>query len=73
MKKKTNGEIEAVWKKEHISLGFLKRENNRVSRKIGSGEIIESFGENDKFEQEKYKNRIKAKCKMKRYFTERWT
>lgn len=37
-------------KKEHISLGFLKRENNRVSRKIGSGEIIESFGENDKFE-----------------------
>lgn len=55
-------------KKGHISLGFLKRENNRISRKIGLGKIIESFGENDKFEQEKYRKQNKSKMQDEKVF-----
>lgn len=53
-RKKTNGKWKPFGKKETDHSWVLNERKHRVVRKIGLGVIIESVGENDKFEQEKY-------------------
>lgn len=52
--------LKSSGKKEHIILGCLKRENTRLQEKQAQQEIIESFGENDKFEHKTYRTQNKS-------------